>query len=555
MRRVVLFLVITVGVCTGTHAQEKDSTLVEKKEAPQTIPDFEVITDRWRDIQPPPYELYVAGSLIDPYNQNTLKGDFPLLGQNTFFVLIASLDQGGAFVTIPTPSGVSTRDVSQETFFGRSERLILNTRANLTLELYNGDVAYRPRDWEVKVTGSFNYNYVRLQEHNGVNINVRKGNDREDSHFGFQELSFEKHLFDISDRYDFISAKVGIQRFSSDFRGFVFSDYNLGARLFGSADNNRVQYNVIILPLREKDTNSELNTVFDDREQTVGIANVYLQDLLALGHTTQFSFHYNNDRASTHVDENGIPVRPSIAGNTRQHEITSMFAGWTGDGHVGVLNVNHAAYYVFGTDDFNSFAGRSIDISAYMAAVELSIDQDWMRFKISGLFASGDDTPTDDVGGGFDSIIDQPFFAGGPFSFWNSQGIGLEGVGLVQRNSIFPNLRSNKFEGQSNFVNPGFMLLGIGYEADLTPEVKAIVHGNYMRFASTATLEQFINQSSLHEQIGIDLSLGILYRPFFNNNALIAVGLAAFSPMAGFTDIYERSDMLYSTFASFIMTY
>ena len=232
-----------------------------------------------------------------------------------------------------------------------------------------------------------------------------------------------------------------------------------------------------------------------------------------------------------------------------------MFAGWTGDGHVGVLNVNHAAYYVFGTDDFNSFAGRSIDISAYMAAVELSIDQDWMRFKISGLFASGDDTPTDDVGGGFDSIIDQPFFAGGPFSFWNSQGIGLEGVGLVQRNSIFPNLRSNKFEGQSNFVNPGFMLLGIGYEADLTPEVKAIVHGNYMRFASTATLEQFINQSSLHEQIGIDLSLGILYRPFFNNNALIAVGLAAFSPMAGFTDIYERSDMLYSTFASFIMTY
>jgi hypothetical protein len=552
---VLLFVVLTA--CTGASAlgQEQDSTLSEKKDTLQTVQDFEVITDRWRDIQPPPYELYVAGSLLDPYNQNILKGDFPFLGQNTFFVLIASLDQFGTLVKVPTPSGVATRDVGQSSFFGRWERLILNSRANLTVEIYNGDAAFRPRDWEVKVTGSFNYNYVRLQEHNGVNFNVRKGHDREDSHFGFQELSFEKHLFDISDRYDFISAKVGIQRFSSDFRGFIFTDYNLGARLFGSAANNRIQYNVIILPLLEKETNSELNTVFDDREQTVCIANWYHQDLLALGHTTQFSFHYNNDRASRHFDENGFPVRPSLLGNARPHDVTSMFAGWTGDGHFGVLNVNHAVYYVFGTDDFNSLAGRPVDISAYMSALELSIDQDWMRFKVSGLYASGDDAPTDGVGGGFDAIIDQPIFAGGPFGFWNSQGIGLQGVGLVQRNSFLPNLRSNKFEGQSNFVNPGFVLLGLGYEADLTPELKAILHGNYMRFANTSSLEQFLNQSSLHEQIGIDLSLGILYRPFFNNNAIVAIGFAAFSPMAGFTDIYERSGMLYSTFASVIMTY
>ena len=44
--------------------------------APET-PHFVPLTDRWRDIKPPPYELNVEGRWYDPYNQNTLKGDRP----------------------------------------------------------------------------------------------------------------------------------------------------------------------------------------------------------------------------------------------------------------------------------------------------------------------------------------------------------------------------------------------------------------------------------------------------------------------------------------------
>ena len=76
----------------------------------------------------------------------------------------------------------------------------------------------------------------------------------------------EIHLVDLSDNYDFLAARAGLQPFNSDFRGFIFNDINLGARVFGTAFNNRFQYNVAAFDLREKDTNSELNT-FDDRDR------------------------------------------------------------------------------------------------------------------------------------------------------------------------------------------------------------------------------------------------------------------------------------------------
>ena len=54
--------------------------------------------------------------------------------------------------------------------------------------------------------------------------------------------------------------------------------------------------------MREKDTNSELNT-FDDRDQEVFIANFYWQDFFWKGYTAQWSLHANFDHGGTHYDE------------------------------------------------------------------------------------------------------------------------------------------------------------------------------------------------------------------------------------------------------------
>ncbi len=535
----------------GESPASKPDTLSAKQPA---LKDFEVIEDRWR-IVPPASEYTVERSAADPYNQNILKGDYPIAGQNTFLILTATAENVFEILRNPTPIGISTREPLGDVFFGENNRLVNNSFARLSVELYGGQTAFRPRDWEVKATAVFNLNFTQLKEFNGLNINVRKGDTRTENHIGFQELFVEKHLFDVSDRYDFVSLKVGIQKFSSDFRGFLFSDFNLGARLFGNLNANRIQWNLIYLPMLEKETNSELNTVFDRRNQDVGIANIYIQDWWALGYTTQFSFHYNHDKPGTHYDDNGFLVRPALAGNVKPHEIKAYYVGWAGDGHFDWLNITHAFYQVFGTDDFNSFAGKKITINAQMVALELSVDDDWQRFKISGLYASGDDDIADDAGKGFDAILDAPFFAGGAFSYWQLQRIGLQGVGLVQKLSFLPTLRSSKLEGQANFVNPGLILLNAGYDAELTPKIKTSLNLTYLRFVDTGVLVDFLNQNAIHKQIGLEASLGIMYRPLLNNNAIITLGFSAFSPLAGFKDIYERGDMLYAGTVGFAFTY
>jgi len=569
--RLCVIVAVLFAVPIRLLSQEKKDEA--KPDTTQAQKDFLIIKDRWKKIQPPDYELNVKGRPIDPYNQNKLKGDYPIIGQNTFLVLTATAANVVEGSRLPTPSGVSSDEFNSLDVFQQGERLNVLETGKLTLEFYHGDVAFRPRDWEFKVTTVFNYNFVDLRENNAVNINPFKGTNRGDNHLSFQELSVEKHLFNVSDRFDFVSLKAGIQKFNSDFRGFIFNDFNLGGRLFGSFNSNRWQYNLAFFDMLEKDTNSELNIFsvvrykdrgkekfgpfkYDKREQQVGIFNLYKQDLFTLGYTGQLSFHYLRDEPSTHFDENGFPVRPAILGNTRPHEIKAYYLGWTGDGHFGTLNINHALYQVFGHDDFNSLAGRRLQkINAQMAALELSLDRDWRRYRLSAFYSSGDSDPTDDTGKGFDTILDDPNFVGGPFSFWNVQGIKLQGVNLVNRLSLVPDLRSSKTEGQPNFVNPGILILNAALDAELTPKLKSVFNFNYLRFVNTASLSPFLNQPAIRKQIGLDYGFGLIYRPFLNNNAMFTVSVTAFTPLNGFEDIFESRQQLFSTFAALVLTY
>lgn len=521
----------------------------------ESLPHFVPITDRWEGIKPPPYELNVKGKWYDPYNQNKLKGDYPIFGQNTFLLLTASSESFAEAARVPMPSGVSTNNPQSLNFFGDGDRLALAQVFRLSLELYHGQVAFRPRDWEFRATGAYNRNYLDLRENNNTNINPANGSDRYDRQFALQELSFEKRLLAYSEHFDFVSLRLGIQRFNSDFRGFIFNDFNLGGRLFGSFHSNRYQYNLAYFGMLEKDTNSELNTVFDDRTQEVYIANLYRQDLFTLGYTGQISFHYNKDRASYYLDDNGFPVRPALIGASRLHEVNAYYLGWTGDGHFGRWNVNHALYQVFGNDTFNPLANRRTSINAQMAAFELSYDVDWKRYRISALYASGDPNPLNGTANGFDAIVDQPFFAGGPFSYWNVQAIGLLGVRLVNRLSPFPDLTPNKFEGQANFVNPGIWIANAAFDAEVTPKIRLTLNASYLRFANTASLQQFLNQPAIRNDIGIDYGLGIIYRPFLNNNAIITFSATGLTPLGGFQDIYDTKQTQYTFFSTLVLTY
>ncbi len=374
--------------------------------------------------------------------------------------------------------------------------------------------------------------------------------------FALQEAFAEIHYTDLSDSFDFLSSRTGIQPFISDFRGFIFSDTNLGFRLFGNYDSNRIQYNLAFFNQREKDTYSDLNIVNESRHQKVLIANVFKQDTIWKGYTSQFSFHANFDDGGTHYDKNGFLTRPAILGTVRDeadffggtgqlkgHKVKAFYFGWTGDGHIGKLNITHAFYQVLGEDDFNGLAGRKVDINAQMGALELSYDRDWVRFKLSGFYASGDSDPTDRTARGFDTILDNPFFIGGPFSWYVHQGFNLAGtaVNLKQRDSLVPNLRTSKTEGQSNFVNPGVFIVGLGADFEVTPKLRAFTNVNYVWLAETKPIEVALMSNKISNELGLDASLGFKYRPLLTDNIIISAGCGFFLPGAGYESIYRRN--------------
>ena len=214
--------------------------------------------------------------------------------------------------------------------------------------------------------------------------------------------------------------------------------------------------------------------------------------------------------------------------------------GWAGNGHFGRINLNHAFYETLGADSLNPIAGRPVTINAQMAAAEVSIDRDWTRYKLSAFFASGDGNPRDGHATGFDSIVDDPAFVGGMFSFWNREEIRLPGAGvaLTSPYSLLPSLRTNKEEGQANFVNPGIFILNAGADFDLTPKLKSFLNLNYLRFERTAPIELLLFESPIHNTIGLDYSLGFRYRPPLSENISITGGAAALSPGQGFRDLY-----------------
>ena len=535
-----------------------DSTKAPAEPAPDAGPsqatpsiDRREVRDRWR-IEYPEYDRYGdrgargrdipfrRGRWYNPYDQNVLKGDRPVIGNDIFMVLSAVSTTNVEIRRVPASTNVSSADPDSNNFFGRPENFFFNQTLQVSFEMFKGQTTFQPRTWAFKISPTFSIpNYLNARENGVVNIDVRRGTTRTDTHVSLEEAFAEVKLFNTNDNYDAVSIRAGIQPFNADFRGFLYSDNNLGIRTFGAFSNNKIQFNAAWFHQLDKDTNSKLNR-FLFRHQNVYIANLFRQDFLTKGYTIQLVGALNDDRGRKHFDTNGFPVRPALIGSARQHDVQAGYFGVNGDGHIGVLNLTNSYYFAFGRDEFNPIAGRKTDIRAHMAAVEASIDRNWLRFKGSVFFASGDKDPTDDKAEGFDAIFDDPNFAGGQFSYWNRQGFKLlsTDVGLVQANSLLPSLRSEKTEGQASFVNPGILIFNAGVDAEVTPTVKAVFNANYLRFHRTESLEYVLFEPNVRKEIGYDLSLGVVYRPFLINNVTVTFGGNVLIPGKGFKDIY-----------------
>jgi len=555
---------------------------------PEAFPaDHIPLPDRWRLIQT---LGIVRENYLDPYNQNTLKGDRPLCtpedsseqhqstlgcrvhrwlgltGPDWFFTLNAISDTVFEPRTFPIPVGVQTTqrpDIND--VFGRPNSIAAVQTFIFGFALTKGSTAYRPPSVEYRVALALQGNYVDVPERRVLDVRPSIGSNRFDYALGVQEAFVDYELGISSYRYDFYSIRVGIQPFNLDFRGFLFQDNQLGFRFFGNRDNNRWQFNFAAIWRLEKDTNSGLNNLFQrPRDDWILHANVFRQDFPIVNLTSELSLTWNINREEDEIeiDDNGFPTRPALIGNLQARDYDAFYIGYSVDGHIGRLNIDGTVYGLFGSDRANVFTGRNARIQSFFAAFEPSYDLDWVRVRGAALFASGDGDPFDDVEHGFDAIFENPIFAGADTSYWIRQTIpfagGARAVGINGRNGILNSLRSSKEQGQSNFANPGTILLGAGADFDLTPQWRLSTNVNHLWFHQTDVLQRLRQQGTIRRDIGWDLSAAVIWRPRQNQNLVFRLSGAILSPGTGFRDLFTnepRDRQYYSVLLNAIVTY
>ena len=560
------------------HRLDSDARFIENI-SPDTLPPvadvYNAVPNRWA-LEQPDYRrypqrgdyVYTKSHWYDPFHHNRFKGDEPiwpeLLGQQVFLNITASSESFFDGRRVPSPSNVSAERPGSSGFFGKGEQAFFDQTLRFTFDLFHGDAAFKPVDWRIRITPELSLNNLKVRELGLVGPDPRSGTNRFDEHVGFQEAFVEAKLRDLGPNYDFVSARAGIQQFNADFRGFLFVDEQPALRIFGNLHSGRIEYNLAYFHFLEKNSNSGLNS-FDRRHQQVLLGNVYLQDFFFPGYTAEFVAAWNKDDPSLHYDDNGFLVRPAPIGNVINqtpgagpilHGVRVGYFGWLGSGHIHRLNLTHAFYQALGEDTFNPIAGRRVTINAQMAAAEISYDRDWIRYRVSTFYTSGDANPPDGRARGFDSIVDLPNFAGGLFSFWNREAVRLLGSGilLTTPGSLIPSLRSSKEEGQASFVNPGIFLANAGADFEITPKLRGFANFNFLRFERTEPLEFLLFQSPIHHTIGEDFGLGVEYRPPLTENIVLTGGASALQPGQGFKDIYTGRT-LFSLFGSVKFTF
>jgi hypothetical protein len=529
--------------------------------ATDSQPDIEGIPDRWRVVS----MLGGRRSLIDPYNgNNVLKGDHPAFGEDWFVNLIGISDSVVEPRRFPVPVGNTATNLpgSNDTL-GDGEQLIYAQTMILEAVVYQGDTVFKPPDYEFRFTPAFNYTRVDTNENGLINAVATRGTTRDTTAFGVQAFFVDKHLRNVSDRFDFDSFRVGIQPFITDFRGFLFQDSPVGVRLFGTRGNNRYQYNVGVFRRIEKDTNSGLNdvTLGSDalRDDDLAVINLYVQDFPKLGFTAQGTVVYNRNREGDDffIDDNGTIQRPSSLGLARSSDYDVIYVGLNGDGHFGRWNVTASLYGAAGTADRGVFVDLEQDIRAGFAALELSRDYSWFRARASLAYATGDKNPFDDKAEGFDAIFENPQFAGADTSFYIRQPIPLIGGGRVAlsgRNAFLNSLRPSKEFGQSNFANPGLILAGVGTDFDLTPTLRVSSNFNYLGFADTTVLEVARAQGPVDRALGLDASFALTWRPLAIQNIVARLSVAALVPGEGYEALFG-DEVAYSVLGNLVLTY
>jgi hypothetical protein len=504
----------------------------------QELPPPVATPNRWR-------EMETLGEHVDWLNSyhgdNPVKADRPAWGGDEFVNLTAVSGSLLEERRIPG-SSVGVADSQGERTATRGQ-LFFDQSLAIDAVLYRGDTVFRPPDWQWRAD-------IVLSEAGADTT----GKLTSAASSALQALWFEKHLRDASVHDDFDSARIGIQPLTSDFRGFLLSDQPLAMRLFGTRDNNTLQYNLALIQRLPRNSLSlnDLTATWPSNEILLG--NLYWQDFPRIGLTSEVVGAFSHSR-----QPGSQVLLASVAPTTALHAMHDFDVGYMGvgvDGHLGWLNVTAMSYGLFGHEDQGTFTGQSTQVQAWFATTDLSIDSDWRRYRLSLLHASGDDNPLDRRATGFDGLNASPVFAGTDSSFFIHQQLALAGgtFNLKSRNGLLPDLRNTSDSGEPDFSNPGLNLVGLGADLDPARTWRLSIDLNELWLDHTSVLSALLDRPPVPANLGTELALNSFYRPWANQNLILRVSSSMLMRGAGYRALYDGGNPI-STFVFLTLSY
>ena len=106
-------------------------------------------------------------------------------------------------------------------------------------------------------------------------------------------------------------------------------------------------------------------------------------------------------------------------------------------------------------------------------------------------------------------------------------------------------------------MNPGLRLIGVGADADLTPQIRVLGNISKLDFINTSSLSVLRNQPITSKDLGVDISAGIQIRPFMTQNIVFNASAAALLPGRGLKQLYDENKRgpQYSLLANLVLTY
>ena len=227
------------------------------------------------------------------------------------------------------------------------------------------------------------------------------------------------------------------------------------------------------------------------------MANLYRQDFPVPGFTSQAIAVYNrnredDDRSTTTTASRRARPR---SGSRELRNYDVGYFGLNGDGHFGRINLTASGYCAIGQRRATRrLTGETADIQAFFAAAELSIDFDWMRAAAVAACTRAAttirSTTADDrlrcdlrepaVRRRRHQLLDPP--GGAADRRRQCRAVG------PQRRACRPAFVEGARASRTSSI-PGLMLLGIGADFDVLPELRLSLNANYLRFDDTAVLE------------------------------------------------------------------